>query len=227
MARIDVVASDVRHILRSLARRPACSAAAILTMALGLGAVTAIVAVADMVLLRPLPYPRANRLYALSATLPGPAGQPTGFVLSPIEFVRVRENARTLEQVEAMTPIEMALSTGGEPDTIRVASSSAGYFRLFGLDPVIGRSFTEEEDRSRVPLVILDGGLWQRRFGSDPSIVGRSVRLDGSPYVVIGVTPPGTGHSCRRSTHGRRSVRSSIPHAQAETWSPRRACAKG
>src|SRR5918995_1233087 len=109
MPNIDVIISDIRHIIRALARRPAFSAAAILTMALGLGAVTAIVAVADMVLLRPLPYPRSDRLYSLSATLPGPAGQPIPFVLSPIEFLRVRETSQTLEQVEAMTPIEMAL----------------------------------------------------------------------------------------------------------------------
>ena len=145
MLRIDVITSDIRHIIRGLARRPAFTAAAILTMALGLGAVTAIVAVADTVLLRPLPYPRSDRLYSLSATLPGPSGQPIPFVLSPIEFLRVREQARTLEQVEAMSPIEMALSTGGEPDTIRVASSSSGYLHLFGLDPVIGRSFTDAE----------------------------------------------------------------------------------
>src|SRR5687768_16049244 len=101
MTNIDVVTSDIRHIMRALARRPAFSAAAILTMALGLGAVTAIVAVADMVLLRPLPHTRADRLYVLSASMLGPAGRPTPYVLSPIEFVRVRIHARMLEQVEA------------------------------------------------------------------------------------------------------------------------------
>src|SRR5688572_8068276 len=104
----------LRQIIRSLRRRPAFTIAAVATMALGLGAAMAMTAVIDAVLLRPLPYPRVDRLYALSADLPGPTGQPTAFVLSIPEFVRARSDVRALEQVEGMAPSEMAITIGGE-----------------------------------------------------------------------------------------------------------------
>jgi putative ABC transport system permease protein len=189
--KLDVLFSDLQHIGRSLWRRPAFGVAAVLTMTLAMGAVTSIVAVADAVLLRPLSYPRADRLLGLSASVPDPTGRPLSYLLSPVEFVRVRENARTLEQTEAVSPIERALAVDGEPETVQVGEASAGYLRLFGLDPVLGRNFTEVEDRERSAVVVLDGGLWQRRFGSDPSIIGRPILLDGAPYVVIGVTRAG------------------------------------
>jgi putative ABC transport system permease protein len=88
-----------------------------------------------------------------------------------------------------MTPSEMSLTTGGNPETLKVGAVSAGFLGLLGLQPTTGRDFTAEEDSQRAPVAVLDGGTWTSRFGRDPNVVGRTIRLDGTPYVVIGVMP--------------------------------------
>jgi predicted permease len=174
--------------LRALLRSRAYALAAILTLAVGLAATTAVLVVANAVVLRPLPYPRPDRLYRLNASMPNSS---QAFVLSPIEVSRLQQQARTLEQVEAMTTLEMSLNAGGNPETLKIGAASAGFLRMFGLQPASGRDFTPEEDARQLPVTILDGGTWLRRFGGDPAIVGQTIRLDGKPYVVIGVTPEG------------------------------------
>ncbi len=182
---------SLRQVTRALIRGRSYSVAAVLTMAVGLAATTAVVAVANAVLLRPLPYPSPDRLFRLNAS-PVDANSPqTLFRLSPIEVVRLQQQARTLEQVEAINDTEMSLTTTGNPETLKIGAVSAGFLRLFGLQPTTGRDFTPDEDAQRLPVVILDGGTWTRRFGRDPHIVGQAIRLDGIPYVVIGVTPEG------------------------------------
>lgn len=180
----------LRHALRLLIRSRSYAVAAVLTMAVGLAATTAVVAVTNAVLLRPLPYPRPDGLYRLNASITEPRSSQT-FALSPIEVVRLQQQARTLEQVEAMSATEMALDAGGSPETLKVGAVSAGFLRLFGLQAISGRDFTDDEDSQRLPVAILDGGTWIRRFGRDPNVVGQTIRLDGTPYVVIGVTPEG------------------------------------
>jgi putative ABC transport system permease protein len=184
-----MIAMSLREFPRLLVRNRSYSSAAILTMAVGLAATTAVMAVTSAVLLRPLPYPRPDGLYRLNAS---PVDAPhTLFVLSPIEVARLQQQATTLEQVEAMTTAEMSLHTGGNPETLKVGVASAGFLELFGLQPVSGRAFTADEDAQRLPVAILDGGTWARRFGADPNIVGQTIRLDGAPYTVIGVSPQG------------------------------------
>ncbi len=182
---------SLRQIARALIRARSYSVAAALTMAVGLAATTAVVAVANAVVLRPLPYPKPDRLFRLNASTSDPNSSQSLFNLSPIEVVRLQQQAQTLEQIEAISTTEMALTTAGSPETLRVGEVSAGFLRLFGLQPTSGRDFTIEEDAQRLPVVILDGGIWTRRFGRDPNIVGQVIRLDGTPYVVIGVTPEG------------------------------------
>ena len=177
--------------LRALLRARSYTIAAVITMAVGLAATTAVIAVANAVLLRPLPYPRPDGLYRLNAIPTDAKASATLFNLSPIEVARLQQQATTLEQVEAIATTEMALDTGANPETLKVGAVSAGFLRLFGLQPAIGRDFTSTEDADRLPVVILDGGAWTRRFGGDPNIVGQSIRLDGTPYVVIGITPEG------------------------------------
>ena len=177
--------------IRVLARARAYSVAAVLTMAVGLAATTAVVAVTNAVLLRPLPYPKPDRLFRVNASISDPNASVTTFTLSPIELARLQQQAKTLEQIEGLTVTEMALNTGGNPETLKVGAVSAGFHRLFGLQPTTGREFTIEEDAQRLPVAILDGGTWTRRFGRDPKIVGQAIRLDGTPYVVVGVTPEG------------------------------------
>ena len=182
---------NLRQIIRVLIRARSYSLAAVLTMAVGLAATTAVVAVANAVLLRPLPYPSPDRLFRLNASPTDASSSQTLFRLSPIEVVRLQQQAKTLEQVEAIGNTEMALNATGNPETLKVGEVSAGFLHLFGLQPTIGRDFTAEEDAERLPVVILDGGTWTRRFGRDPNIVGQAIRLDGTPYVVIGVSPEG------------------------------------
>lgn len=176
--------------VRPLLRARSYASAAILTMAVGLAATTAVIAVANAVVLRPLPYPRPDGLFRLNASTSTANSSQTKFNLSPIEFVRLQQ-AKTLEQVEAIALSEMSLPVGGNPETLRVGAVSAGFLRLFGLQPTTGREFTAEEDAQRTPVAILDGGTWTRRFGRDPGIVGRAVQLDGAPYTVVGITPEG------------------------------------
>ena len=182
---------QLRQTIRVLFRARAYALAAIVTMAVGLAATTAVVAVANAVVLRPLPYPRPEGLFRLNALLSTDGAAPTLFNLSPIEVVRLQQQATTLEQVEAIAQTEMAMNTSGNPETLRVGAVSSGFLRLFGLQPAVGRDFSADEDRQRSPVVILDGGTWNRRFGGDPTIVGQTIRLDGTPHVVIGVTPEG------------------------------------
>ena len=182
---------SVRQMIRVLIRARSYSLAAILTMAVGLAATTAVVAVTNAVLLRPLPYPKPDRLFRVNASNSEPNSLATTFTLSPIELARLQEQAKTLEQIEGLSVSEMSLITDGNPETLKVGAVSAGFHRLFGLQPTTGREFTAEEDLQRLPVAILDGGTWARRFGRDPSIVGQAIRLDGTPYVVIGVTPEG------------------------------------
>jgi putative ABC transport system permease protein len=182
---------SLRQIIRGLSRARSYSFAAVVTMAVGLAATTAVVAVASAVVLRPLPYPKPERLFRLNASTLDAGASPTTFNLSPIEVVRLQRQAKTLEQVEAISTTEMSLNTGGNPETLKVGAVSAGFLRLFGLQPATGRDFTRDEDAQRLPVAILDGGTWTRRFGRDPNVVGQAIRLDGKPYVVIGVTPDG------------------------------------
>jgi putative ABC transport system permease protein len=182
---------SLRQMIRVLRRARSYSLAAVLTMAVGLAATTAVVAVANAVLLRPLPYPRADRLFRVNATTSDPNSSATLFALSPIELARLQQQATTLEQIEGLTITEMALHTGGNPETLKVGAVSEGFHRLFGLQPTVGREFTTAEDLQRLPVAILDGGTWTRRFGRDPNIIGQAIRLDGTPHVVVGVTPDG------------------------------------
>lgn len=182
---------NLRQMIRVLLRARSYTLAAVLTMAVGLAAATAVVAVANAVLLRPLPYPKPDRLLRLNASTTDANSSQMLFNLSPIEVVRLQQQAKTLEQVEAISQTEMALNTGGNPETLKVGAVSAGFLRLFGLAPTSGRDFTAEEDAQRLPVAVLDGGTWVRRFGGDPNIVGQAIRLDGTPYVVIGVIPEG------------------------------------
>lgn len=176
----------LRQTIRALTRARSSALAAVMTMAVGLAATTAVIAVANAVILRPLPYPKPDRLFRLNASTTDANSSQMLFNLSPIEAARLPERAKTLEQVEAIALTEMALNTGGNPETMKVGAVSAGFLRLFGLQPTNGRDFTAEEDSKRLPVAILDGGTWTGRFGRDPNIIGQAIRLDGAPYVVIG-----------------------------------------
>jgi len=186
---------DVRYGLRMLAKNPGFTAVAVLTLALGIGANTAIFSVVNAVLVRPLPYRDPGRLAQVNETiLPSPS-DPYGrrwFAVAPGNFLDWKQQNRVFEEMAVLTWLLDATLSGGVPETIQAQRVSANFFPLLGVQPVLGRTFSAEEDRpGGEPVVVLSHELWQRRFGSDPSIVGRSLTLDGKSHTMIGVMPKG------------------------------------
>ena len=182
---------ELRHALRALRRSPAYTAAAVLTLALGIGASASVVSVASALFVRPLPFADEAHLVWIEATHAGPDGEPEQFMATPRDFVQWRADSRTLAQVEAMQPRAFALTGGEEPETVQGGEVSAGMFSLLGATPLLGRTFTEAEDVARSSVAVISHALWRRRFGNDPGAVGQVLSLDGEPKVVIGVMRAG------------------------------------
>ena len=182
---------DVRYAIRMLAKNPAFTLVAVLTLALGIGANTAIFSVVQNVLLRPLPYPEADRLFEISNSYP-PNLPKIG--LSPGDYADWAREATTISAMGAYTSISQGFNLTGQGETQRVQASyaSASFFPMLGVRPVAGRSFNSDEDRvGASPAVMLSYRLWQSRFGADPAIVGHAIQLDTQRYTVVGVLPPG------------------------------------
>ena len=188
---VETIAADLRYAIRSLRRTPAFTAIVVLTLALSIGANSAIFSVIQGVLLRPLPYPQPDRLvriYFQSDTQPK-------FPLNPNDFLDFRKRNRTFESMAAMTRHDMQLSGSGEPVMLSGFLVSAGYFHMLGLNPARGREFsTDDELHGRGRSVILSDRLWRTRFSADPAILGRSITLDQVPFTVVGIMPPGAHH---------------------------------
>ncbi len=180
--------SDLRYALRSVARRPLFSVILILILGVGLGANAAMFSVVDSVLLEPLPYPEADRLAWMWTLTPQGRNNTT----SALDYMDYRENSTTMAELAAyLTWPERYVTTGGdEPEVLVGAAVSSNFFQTLGTDPVIGRGFTpEDEDPASGSPVVLGHGVWQRRFGGDPEILGQTVFLEGNAYEVVGVVP--------------------------------------
>src|SRR5258708_25941615 len=182
---------DIRYGMRMLAKNPAFTVIAVLTLALGIGANTAIFGVVENLLLRPLPYPQPERLVEIANTyLP----QIPKAGLSPGDYADWKRQNVSFSKVGAYGKILQGfnLSGEGEPQRVQVAYADDGLFPMLGIRPVAGRSFLPEEDRAgSAPVVILGHRLWQSRFGGDSRVVGRSISLDNQRYTVGGVLPGG------------------------------------
>jgi predicted permease len=183
---IDTLRQDVRYGFRMLRRGPGFTAAALVTLALGIGANTAIFTVVDAVLLRPLPYAAPGRLVTLGDR------DPQGFS-SEVAFATVmdwRARSRSFESLAMMRFWQPTLVTSGEGERLPGARVSWNYFDVLGVRPALGRGFTVEDDRTdRSRVVLLSDALWRRRFGADPSVLGRTVVMSDREYRVIGVMP--------------------------------------
>jgi len=183
--------SELRWALRSLLRSPGFTAAAVLTLAIGIGATSAVFSVIDAVLLRPLPYERPEELVQVVESIP-PLGIDR-FGVSPGEFLAWRERGAVFERLAAVEYRSANLTGDGEPEAVPLARLSADYFPMLGIVPARGRAFgADEEAPGREAAVVLGHGLWMRRYGGDPGIVGRSVRVDGRPHTVVGILSEGT-----------------------------------
>jgi putative ABC transport system permease protein len=183
---VGVFLSDLRHAARQLKNSPGFTAVIALTLALGIGATTAIFSAVNPILFEPLPYPRADSVVMISDFGPGGAPQETTFGT----FLELAERSRSLEAAAVSKPWQPTMAGDAEPERLTGQRVSAGYFRALGVAPILGRDFQPSDDRVDGPRVaILSDAIWRRRLGADTSIVGREVTLDDKAFQVIGVMP--------------------------------------
>ncbi len=180
---------DIRYAFRMLLKSPVFTAVAILTLALGIGANTAIFTIVNAVLLRPLPYPDSGRVVFLERTFR--VGSSTSVSLPKCDYWR--RNTRSFEAVASADFMGGGYNLGGdEPERLKGVRVNASFFRVLGVSPALGRNFTPEDDRpNTAKTVVLSHGLWQRRFGGERAVLGRTITLNNEPATVIGVMPAG------------------------------------
>jgi predicted permease len=197
----ETLIRDLRYGARALRKNPGFTAVAVLTLALGVGANTAIFSVVNAVLIRPLPYENSHELVQLWGTMPQSDTSP----VSPANFLDWRGQNRVFERTAAYTGQSLNLSGAGEPERIRAARVSADLFELLRARPALGRAFLPEEDQhGGHRVVVLSHALWQRRFGGNPAVVGQTLSLSDQSYEVVGVMPPNF----------------SFPRTTTEMWTP-------
>ena len=185
---LDVAGRDVRHGLRQVRRNPAFSAIAIATLALGIGGVTAMFSAFDTMLIRPLPYADPNRLVMVWDDMSKSEGDST-FFSTPAEWEEWRRLNTVFTDLACSQPGDAILSGDGEPEEVRARKVTWNLWSVLGLQPALGRVFTEDEDEKGVRVVVISHGLWQRRFGGASDIVGRKISVNDEAYEVIGVMP--------------------------------------
>ncbi len=182
--------SDFRLALRGLARSPGFAAAAILTLALGIGANTAVFSLMNSVLLRPLPFEEPERLALIWESAPffGLVDSP----VSPANYLDWRARAQSFEEMGAIEDHRVKLLGDGAPEILRGSQVTAGCLRALRIRPILGRVFRDEEDHPGSPKVaLISEGLWRRRFAADPGIVGKTIRLGEEQHTIVGVLPAG------------------------------------
>ncbi len=210
---MDSLLQDLRYGFRSLAKAPGFTVVALLTLALGIGANTAIFSVVNAVLLRALPYRDPGELVVVRETF---GGTEQGTSSGP-NFLDWKKQTHSFAGMTAARGITLALVGAGEPEEVTAVLADADYFRVLGVDPVLGRGFLPGEDQGQAAVVVLSESLWRTRFGADSSILGRTVSLSGAPYTVVGIAPQsagypsqvrawlplgyGQGHSATRDSH--------------------------
>jgi putative ABC transport system permease protein len=185
---IDTALADARYAWRRLRATPGFTAITVLTLALGIGATTAIWSAVSTILFRSLPYPGADRIVTVwdRATDGGRIETTFG------THRELAERARGFSTIAVMKAWQSTATGPAEPERLTGQRVTAGYFRVFGVAPALGRDFADSDDRANGPrVVILSDALWRRRFGADPAIVGRTITLDDDPHLVIGIMPKG------------------------------------
>jgi putative ABC transport system permease protein len=186
--RIETVARDIRFALRQIRRAPGFSAIAIATLALGIGGVTAMFSAFDAVLIRPLPYADADRLVMIWDAM-GEFDVTPKHNATPAEWIAWRRLNTVFTDLASTQPADATLSGDGEPEQVPARTVTWTFWDVLGVAPSLGRVFTEDEDTKGARVVVLSHGLWQRRYGADPGIIGRTISLNDQPYEVIGVMP--------------------------------------
>ena len=187
---IESLSTALRYWFRTLRREPMFTAAATVTLALGLGATTSIFSVVNGVLIKPLPYPAADELISVSHFAPGMGfDEPVG--MSPSMLFTYREEGHVFQSIGGWSPDSATVTGFAEPERIRTLLITFGTLQVLNVPPLMGRWLSQEDDTPGSPeVVLLSYGYWQRRFGGDPSVVGRGITVDSGPRQIIGVMPP-------------------------------------
>jgi putative ABC transport system permease protein len=179
---------NVKFAFRSLAKSPAFSLVAILALALGIGANSAIFSIINAIFLRPLPYANPAQIVQLTST--GLEGDPNVEALSYPRLLAVRDRQQVFSGLSASTPNPFTVTGRGDPEQVQGMIVSQNYFPLLGVQPTLGRNFAADEDRAGgAPVVMLSYGYWQSHFAAQAGVIGQSITLDGKPHTIIGVMP--------------------------------------
>jgi MacB-like periplasmic core domain len=177
---------DLKYALRQLRRSLGFTGVVVVTLALGIGANSAIFSVVNGVLLNPLPFPQPDQLVALHENKPGFEG---GSVSCP-NFRDWQKENRTFSAMAVARPNAFSLTGAGEAEQINSQYVSSDFFSLLGVKPLLGRTFAPGEDQvGAAPLALVSEGFWKRKLGAEPDVLGKSLTLDGSPYTIVGVIP--------------------------------------
>jgi len=179
--------ADVRHAVRALVKAPVFAAVTVITLALGIGANSAMFSLVNAVLLRPLGYVEPERLMLMYEGFRGSAFSKIG--VSPPDFIDLTTVQRSFSSIGAYRTQQYELSGAGEPEQITGVRLSPSVFPILGVSAAHGRTFLESEDQPGQDVAVLSYGLWQRRYGGDPNAVGRTMTLDRRPYTIVGIMP--------------------------------------
>jgi putative ABC transport system permease protein len=203
----ETLAQDIRYGVRMLVKHKAFTSVAVITLALGIGANTAIFSVVNELLLQPLPYRDADRIVTVWEVTPEGRHQNT---TSRANFRAWREQNTSFSSISAFTDQRLNLTGNGDPEELSVQFATPELFKIFGVDPILGRTFLPDDDRPDQAPAVLSYGLWQRRFGGESSVIGKPITLNDETFTIIGVMPPNFQfHIKQRSGTGR----------PAELWS--------
>lgn len=203
--RLEMLLQDIRYGVRALVRKPGFTVTTVLTLALGIGANAAIFSAVRAVLLRPLPFPDADRLVNISSTTVRSPNLPNG-AASPADFIDWRHHHRSFTEIAALNAGSYALIGEGAAEQIPGANVTGGFFNVLSVPPLHGRTLLPNDDAAGAEMAaVLGYGLWSRRFGSNPAVVGKTVSLEGDVYRIVGVMPRGFAYPL-----------------QSEVWLPQR-----
>ena len=195
---LETTLQDLRYAARTLRKSPVFAVISIFTLALGIGANTAIFSVVNELLLRPLPYRDAERLVMLWESPPERTRQNSA---SRANFRSWREQSKSFEAMAAFSDQRINLTGAGDPEEVSVQLTTPELFRVLGVEPILGRGLTPEDAQAGAPKVaVLSYGLWQRRFGGDPQMIGKTITLNGLPITVVGIMPAGFQWHIRKSS---------------------------
>ncbi len=185
---MSILIHDLRYGLRILLKQPGFTLVAVITLALGIGANTAIFSLVNSILLRPLPFREPDRLVRMLQASPKLGLSSWG--ISQADFAAYREQNRSFESVAIYNATATNLTGAGEPERLPIATVTADFFKVFGANPLLGRTFVEGEDaKGKNQICVISYAFWQRRFGGDPNVVGKTLSLNNTPTQIVGVMP--------------------------------------